>query len=221
MPEWQFVAFNPKAAAAILAPIQQAVQAKDANAWQKLYDQLAEFHPPAQTGHSGVLYPRSKPITAWFPKITKDQVPEYDSEQLKLLLMLFLEAIAAYWQCGRMSKPCVWVGIRGELDWKAIWISEAEGEEHRLLVRHIFDVQESMPDPFWFLKTRYLSSSYISPEIVKRLAEAERNTGFLRRLGKGLDGELGMIGYDMARLGLLIELAAMEGLALHYQEHGT
>ena len=222
MPEWQFVAFNPKAAETVLVPAQQALRSKDVDGWQRIYDKLSEFHPPATTGYAYQLYPRSKPITSWYLEVSRDRVPDENSEKLKSLLMLFLEAIAAYRVESKMAKPFIWVAIRGELDWKSIWKSEAEADEHKLLIKEIFEPQKSVPpDPFWFVKTRYISSTYVAPEAVQRLAAAEKQTNFLRRLGSGLEGELGMIGYDMARLGLVIELAALEGLALHYQEPGT
>src|SRR5215469_487004 len=218
MPQWQFVAFNPKAAETVLVPAQQALRSKDVDAWQSAYDKLSQFHPSAITGYAGQLYPRSKPITSWYVEVSRDQVPDENSDKLKSLLMLFLEAIAAYRVESKMSKPRVWAAIGGELAWKSIWKSEVEAEEHKLLMKEIFDLQKSVPDPFWFVQTRYISSTYVAPEGVRRLAAAEKQTNFLRRLGSGLDGELGMIGYDMARLGLVIELAALEGLALHYQE---
>jgi hypothetical protein len=235
MPQWQFVAFSTETAAKILTRVQQALRDRDLKAWQEVYAQLQKFYICKV---SDWAYSSAPPKTYLYPiadgatEISATGVPPetvpvgspIDAEihpPLTRLLMDFLTAIARYRQESEMSKPFIWASPRGELAWERIYISDAEREEHQLLCREVFNCQRDFPEPFHLIRSRYVNSSYVAPEAVARLAAAERQTGLLRRVGDELEGEAGMIGRDLARLGLLIELAARERLALHYREDGT
>jgi hypothetical protein len=230
MPLWNLFAFDASSAAShVLTPLLQAVRSSDLSGWQEEFKKLQLVHRRSSMSPYGGPYPNNKPITSveyyhGEPGLSENAVPQESSPALRCLVQEFVEAISPHYLRGAFFRLRSWVV--GEVSWPRLLVSNAE-RLHMALFQHALlgwpDWPE-IPDPFGFLNhTSATDSTYVSPAVVKHMAETEQTTGLFRRLLQDThhDKELHALARDLASIATLIELAANQSFGLYYREDGT
>lgn len=217
--QWQFFAFDAHALAThVLDPMQLAIRNRDLGAWRSIVMRLDRVYPRTRLGQGG-LHPCDKPITAlsWyrgFEDLSLDVVPDSESESVVALSRAALEALSPMHLTSRELRP-------GHLFRHLASVVEprgAEEDEFALLLQEVFSYQEGIPEPFAFLETQDVWSTYASPPTVTHIAELVAENGYLLRAAAELRADNARFSSDLVSLSHFIRTAAAEGCAVHYYE---
>lgn len=217
--QWQFFAFDAHALAThVLDPIQLAIRNRDIGAWRSILGRLNQVYPRTRLWRGG-FNACDRPITAlsWyqgFEDLSLDDVPEAESESVVALCRAALDAFSPLHLVSRELRP-------GHLFRDLAGVIEPRGdeeEEFALLLQEVFSYQDSIPEPFAFLDTRDVWSTYASPQTVAHIAEVIAQNGYLLRAAGALRTNRAQFSSDLVSLSHFIGLAAAEGCAVHYYE---
>jgi hypothetical protein len=224
MSEWEWFAFDSSAvSSAVLQPAHRSIRERDLAAWQKVYDQLSQTHCRSHVYPYGAYSPvESTIITPGRDKLSRDEVPQESDFPLRRALQTFVEQVSPLHVEGKFSRARHWVF--NEVPWAKILTAQAERDELELFKTKIIARSEKLPDPFWCLESNsYVDSNYAAPEAVAQMASVEGTAGLFRRLAQRRDfgKEVQDLARDLAAASLLIELAALRGLAVYFREDGT
>jgi hypothetical protein len=146
--------------------------------------------------------------------LSPDVVPDAESESVVRLSRAALEAFSPARLISRELRP-------GHLFRDLAGVVEPRGDEEdefALLLQEVFSYQEGIPEPFGFLDTQHVWSTYASPPTVAHIAEVIAQNGYLLRAASELRASRVDFSSDLVSLNHFIRLAAAEGCALHYYE---
>ena len=115
------------------------------------------------------------------PELTQESLPSPESEELQFLLMYGLLMAAEPKMTITWPKFCFgWTITVAD---ERIVQPGPEQEEFDLLARSFFEHPRNAPDDLWFLQAASYVHAYASTAQVTAMAECERRTGLLARLG--------------------------------------